>query len=309
MQKKKSQKAVPKPRTRKRGRKRGLKRVTWSEVDAQVKKYRTRDWYSQVKKQLSEFHRFSFAARKNFTPAQKAAITIQAKKLAYIFKLRKKGIDKKGRPLTISIVKVTRGEIKDFESRFNKTNRGLIVFNKGEKFKIISKKKKRKAILKRAAKLRKDASAKIRAEIKKRTAPGSYMDEKLANFLMEQQAAMDEREINREHLKAAFGDLSDRRIIERQSGINYGIFIPLLAGETIQDLIDWVFLYLKPDQINVAMGRGISQTPYDLRAWTRYSQALTDIENKIRAYQESKGQTVENPIKGLLAVWRTKKIK
>ncbi len=309
MQKKKSQKAVSKPAPEKRGRKRGLNRVTWSKVDEQAAKYRTKEWYAQAKKQLSEFHQFSFAARRNFTPHQKAAITRQAKKLAYIFKLRKKGIDKKGRPLTISVVKVTRGESKAFESRFNKTNKGLIVFNKGDKFKIVSKRKKRKAILKRAAKLRKDAGAKIRAEIKKRTAPGSYMDEKLANFLMEQQAAMDEREENRGILESVFGDLTDRRIIERRSGINYGIFIPLLPGENIQDLIDWVFLYLKPDQINVAMGRGISQTPYDLRAWTRYSQQLNDIEEKIKAYQESKGLPVENPIKGLFAVWRTKKIK
>lgn len=239
------------------------------------------DWYARRKKMLSEFHRFSFATRRNFTPAQKAAITKKWNELSFVFDWRR-------RAGHVRLVKAPLEKTRHLRDRFFRTNKGVILFYETDVFKINAEKTDSKRIIDKLVSLRKDKPAGI--------LPGKITTDNMTEEIAEELMWLD-------NYKREFGDLRDRQTVYIKRGYRLELFIPLLEGEKIDDLFRYVFHTLKPHSVALSVGKRRGNTAYSWSEWEGYRETLMLIDKEITDYQIRKGLEVESKFNGVHAVW------
>lgn len=179
-------------------------------------------------------------------------------------------------------------EIRAASGRYEHTNIGLVVYSRADKFRIIKKKDRKKFF----RDLRK----------KNKRVPEKYSPDTIT----EEES---DRLLRLQYLKELFGDFGDRTLVWEKGVIREQVFIPLLRyrGETIDELIDYVWWFFNPTHILLSVGKSQSTQSYSKNDWQNYRETLLALEYKIGTWQKERGKPVESPYNGVYAVWHSGK--
>lgn len=268
--------------------------------------------YARWKKELQGIHKFTFSTRKHFTPQQKSAITRAHRKYEHLIIERNKIA--RGRPgKKFRIVPLTRTEREALKDRFEMTNLGAVVYGNVKNVKPI-KKRKAKKVLERLAKKKKrkptvfDNLARIIFELYTLDELLFLQPEDIADEILERYGVevdiSDIEEITRQAiLEKKFSGLKNRVIVKQRIGRRREVFIPLLEGEKIDDLIDYVWQKLNPQYVMLSVGKSRGLQTMDKGAWEGYRETLLQIDQKIGDWQKERGKLEESPFNGVYAVW------
>ena len=235
--------------------------------------------YARWKRELKGIHRFSFRNTKRFSPQQKAAIRRAYNKYAHIIYSIKKGGN-------VRVLPASSSEIRAASGRYEHTNIGLVVYSRADKFAIIKKRDRKKFFKSLRTKNKR---------IPKKYTPDTMTEEE------------SDRLLRLGYLKELFGDFSERTVVWEKGAIREQVFIPLLSerGETIDELIDYVWYFFNPTHILLSVGKSQSTQSYTKNDWENYRETLLALEFKIGTWQKERGKPIESPYNGVYAVWHT----
>jgi len=232
-------------------------------------------FYTSRKLSLRGIHRFSFRNTKNFTGAQKGAITRAYNKYKWI--IRGQRLDHGTR-----VIPATPSQIRKAGGRYKHTNIGLIITSRAEKISIVKRSDNKKIIKKYSRK--------------------NKTKRKIPEKMTEREA---DRLLRLEILREYFGDFDDRTLVIEKGNVREQIFVPLLPGEKIDDLIDYMWWKFNPTHILFGVGSGQSTESFTEDGWEKYRETLIHIDRKVGDYYMERGKPVESPFTGAYAVWHS----
>jgi len=231
--------------------------------------------YARWKSQLKGIYRFNFKSRTRFTSPQRSQIRRAYNRYKNIIEARDKG--------HASILRATPSEIRSARSRYDTTNMVIVVYGSVVRKVSIIKKPHKKTLLR------------FRRINKKKPVVKT--------------ADLDDHEIDRllrlQILRETFGDFDRRTLIREQGEIRQQIFVPLLEGERLDELIDYIWWYFNPSHVLFSVGKSQSTQSYTQNEWDGYREILMMHDRKIRESYSDRGEKEKTPFNGAYAVWYT----